>query len=341
MSSIPTDVTKARVATRGRRIAPEGEGGYYETWYPVCLSSDVTPGCVIGRDFLDGRVIAFRGENGGVRVMSAYCRHFGADLSVGGVVIENSVRCPYHHWRYGQDGACNHIPIGGPIPKQARLYTFPTIERWGIVFAYYGESDPPLFEMPEIPIANAAYRAFGVLKFRLDISLQIANSVDYQHLIVLHGLTMEKFPEVSFERYHMKQSGIVFRDATRGNGLLYELEVAIYGTNLLLFGGTVGGAPAYFMVVGTPVKREGLTYGYTVMAVPKAGEDPASVQATTERLIGLEKWSHALMVEDDQPIMDTISFRQDVWLRQDRYVAEYLRYLERYPRVHPAGDFIK
>jgi hypothetical protein len=77
------------------------------------------------------------------------------------------------------------------------------------------------------------------------------------------------------------------------------------------------------------------------MAAPQGGDDPASLQATTERLIGLEKWSHALMVEDDQPIMDSISFRQDVWLRQDRYVGDYLQYLERYPRVHPAEDFIR
>jgi nitrite reductase/ring-hydroxylating ferredoxin subunit len=333
--------SKARSATRGHRIAREGEGGFYETWYPVCLSDDVKPGEIVGRDFLDGRVIAYRGENGVVRVLSAYCRHFGADLSAGGKVIGNNVRCPYHHWQYGQDGACAHIPIGGPIPKQARLYTFPTVERWGIVFAYYGESETPLFELPDFPIPDPALRTYGVLKFKLDISLQIANSVDYQHLIVLHGLTMERYPDISFDRHYMTQTGVVFSDHARAGGTKFQLDVAIHGTNCLIFGGDVGGQQAYFCVVGTPVTREGVTYGYTVMAVPKGGDDPASLEATQARLIGLEKWSHALMVEDDQPIFDAISFRQDVLLRQDKYVAEYLKYLEHYPRVHPAEDFIK
>jgi nitrite reductase/ring-hydroxylating ferredoxin subunit len=332
---------KPRAETRGRRIPREGEGGFYETWYPVCLSDDVKPGEVIGRDFLDGRVIAFRGENGTVQVTSAYCRHMGADLSAGGKVIGNDVRCPYHHWQYGQDGACSHIPIGGPIPKQARLWTFPTVERWGIVFAYYGEHETPLFELPDFPMADPALRTYGVLKFKLDISLQIANSVDYQHLIVLHGLTMEKYPDVSFARYHMSQRNVIFRDHTRAGGMKFELDVEIHGTNCLIFGGDVGGEKAYFLVVGTPVIREGVTYGYTVMCVPKGGSDPESVAATEARLIGLEQWSHALMVQDDQPIFDAISFRQDVLLNHDKWIAEYLRYLERYPRVHPAEDFIK
>jgi nitrite reductase/ring-hydroxylating ferredoxin subunit len=337
---LPTEL-KDRRATRGRRISPEGENGFYETWYPVCLSADVAPGQVLGRPFLDGRVVVFRGANGVARVMSAYCRHFGADLGTGGVVIGDELQCPYHHWRYGQDGACSHIAVSGPVPKQARLYTFPSVEKWGIVFAYYGENETPVFQLPELPIPKGALRTFGTFKFKLDISLQFANSVDYQHLVVLHGLTMERYPEVTFDRYHMTQKNMVFSDSTRANGARFGLDVAIYGTSILIFGGDISGQPIYFAILGTPITSEGVSYGYTVTTVPHGGDDPQSAAATTESLIQWEKWAHRLMVEDDKPIMDTVSFRQDAFLAQDKYVAEYLRYLERYPRVHPAEDFIK
>ena len=37
------------------RIAPEGTDGLYsQTWYPVCRSSDLQPGQIIGKEFLDG-----------------------------------------------------------------------------------------------------------------------------------------------------------------------------------------------------------------------------------------------------------------------------------------------
>lgn len=226
----------------------------------------------------------------------------------------------------------------GVVPKRARLYAFPTVEHWGLVWAYYGVNEKPVFELPNFPIAAPAYRTYGTLKFKLDISLQIANSVDYQHLVALHGLTMEKYPEVTFERYHMNQTGVVFTDHRRMGGARLAIDVAIHGSNILLFGGEVAGQEAHFAVAGTPVIAEGVSYGYTVMAAPSESMEPAAME---QYLLGLEKWSHALMVDDDQPIFDAISFRQDALLPQDKYFAQYLRYLEKYPRVHPAEDFIK
>ena len=64
-------------------VPAEGENGLFSmSWYPICLSADVVAGQVIGCDFLDGRVIVMRAQDGIVQVMSAYCPHMGADLSV-------------------------------------------------------------------------------------------------------------------------------------------------------------------------------------------------------------------------------------------------------------------
>ncbi|WP_375540838.1 Rieske 2Fe-2S domain-containing protein, partial [Streptomyces sp. TRM64462] len=134
----------------GRPVPGEGEGGVFsQSWFPVCLSADLKPGSVVGAGFLGGRVVAFRGEGGGpARVVSAYCVHLGADLSVGEVVGEQ-LRCRFHGWRYGGDGRCAATGIGDPVPSRARLFRFPTVERYGIVWAFNGEE--PLFDLPDLP----------------------------------------------------------------------------------------------------------------------------------------------------------------------------------------------
>jgi nitrite reductase/ring-hydroxylating ferredoxin subunit len=331
---------KPRSETRGERVLPQGEGGFDVNWYPVCLSSDVAVGQVKGLDFLDGRVVAYRGENGVLKVMSAYCRHFGADLG-GGKVIGNELQCPYHHWQYGQDGACKHIPIGGAIPKNARQFVFPTIEKWGLVFAFNGLE--PTYELPEFPIPGdkLAYRTFGTIKCKLDIGLQATNNVDFQHLIILHGLEIEKYPVVEFNQFGLKQTGLVWSDKLRGDGAKSEVDVQLAGSNVLIFGGNLGGTNAYMAIAGVPIASQGINDVYTVVAVPETDDSSEGKKATQNALAAIETWAHALMIDDDLPITNNISFRMDNLLHHDRHVAEMFRFLQKYPRAHPSEEFIK
>ena len=95
------------IPIRHRKPLPaDGEDGlYYQSWYPVALSNEVAPGAVIGRAFLGGKVAIFRTEGGDVSVVSAFCPHLGADLSIGRVV-NDTLRCAFHHWQYDLGGRC-------------------------------------------------------------------------------------------------------------------------------------------------------------------------------------------------------------------------------------------
>ena len=108
-------ITEARVPRRrqlGASLPREGDNGLFsESWFPICLSRDLTPGKILGVDFLDGRVVAYRGVNGEARVMSAYCAHVGADLSVGDIQGDE-IRCAFHHWRYNGNGVCVATKVG-------------------------------------------------------------------------------------------------------------------------------------------------------------------------------------------------------------------------------------
>ena len=85
---------------QGRPIPPEGADGLFtQSWFPICLASAINVGDVQGFDFLDGRVVVWRGDDGQAHVTSAFCPHMGASLEAGDVV-ENQLRCAFHHWEY-------------------------------------------------------------------------------------------------------------------------------------------------------------------------------------------------------------------------------------------------
>ena len=50
----------------------------------------------------------FRSEKGKAYALEAYCKHLGANLGIGGKVInEKCIQCPFHGWLYdGETGLC-------------------------------------------------------------------------------------------------------------------------------------------------------------------------------------------------------------------------------------------
>src|SRR5262245_25926864 len=87
-------------------VPGEGENGVFsQTWWPICLSNEVSTGKLLGKEFLGGRIVVFRGQNGIAKVVSAYCPHLGADLALGSVV-GNNIQCFFHRFEFNQEGQC-------------------------------------------------------------------------------------------------------------------------------------------------------------------------------------------------------------------------------------------
>src|SRR5215831_18572997 len=93
------------------------------SWYLFCHTKDLRRGplakTILGRD-----LVAFRTAAGKFAVLNARCSHLGANLGCGKVVGE-MIQCPFHQWRFGCDGQCEHIPGLSEIPDFARQQTFP------------------------------------------------------------------------------------------------------------------------------------------------------------------------------------------------------------------------
>ena len=163
-------------------------------WHGIAFADEVVAGEVkavrmLGRDFA-----LYRGEDGVAHVLDAFCPHLGAHLAAGGTVVGDALECPFHAWRWGPDGACNHIPYAKRIPKGARTRAWHTLERNGFIFVWYhAEGSEPDWEIEDIPESHDS--DFHVVArrdwepFRSHPQEISENGVDLPHFRVLHGWT--------------------------------------------------------------------------------------------------------------------------------------------------------
>ena len=337
----------ARAESEPRRrirnpVPREGDGGFSQTWYPICLSADVGSGAVLRRDFLDGQVVVVRGASGGASVMSAYCPHFGADLSLG-AMVDGALRCAFHHFEFGADGRCLRTGSGDAVPRYADLFAFPTVERYGIVWAFNGER--AAWELPGFAIAEESLvlRHYPVMTLPCDPWMVIANTADFQHFRFLHDF------EIDFESV-----GQSFR--WHPNGLSMELPAVLpgrhvagsvvyrithVGTNLTTVDATIDGQNAYVMI-GFGIPRPGETEIFTIVAAPSAGADGAAENALSAGgVLDQVEAVFGLMGSEDNPVLATAHVMPGAFTATDRHLIHFLQYVRTYPRAHPSQDFIQ
>lgn len=163
-------------------------------WYVACRSDDVADQPLkrrmLGQDF-----VLFRDTAGAVHCLSNTCIHRGGSLG-GGKVKGDCVQCPYHGWEFDGDGRCRKIPSLGrsaKVPKRARVDSYPTEERYGLVFAFLGDlpkaERPPIMEIPEFlgPEPDEGWRAtIQHFEWGFDYKRSIENGIDGAHNEFVH-----------------------------------------------------------------------------------------------------------------------------------------------------------
>ncbi len=161
-------------------------------WYAVELSHDVgtTPKTLrlLGKDY-----VLYRGATGQILALDNHCAHRGASLALGWTEGD-CIRCPYHGWRYEADGQCNHIPADAPdtpIPKRARVQSYPVQEKYGLVWLFIGSPDLPEDRRPPIPafpsFETAARPAtYSRHDFDAHFTRTMENGIDTSHALFMH-----------------------------------------------------------------------------------------------------------------------------------------------------------
>ncbi|GIH80829.1 aromatic ring-hydroxylating oxygenase subunit alpha [Planobispora longispora] len=178
-------------------------------WYALEFGDRVGPTPVkvtcLGQDF-----VLYRTGDGTAVCLSDLCVHRGGALSMG-TVSGDRVVCPYHGWEYRPDGACVKIPANPPgrgVPKKARVDSYPTAERYGMVWAFLG--DLPEDERPPIPhIPEHGDPAFREVHYEMEIAANyertFENVVDAAHTPFVHGTAFGNPDKPEIPDFEIKQ----------------------------------------------------------------------------------------------------------------------------------------
>ncbi|MFN9927723.1 MAG: Rieske 2Fe-2S domain-containing protein, partial [Phenylobacterium sp.] len=163
-------------------------------WLPACMSEEVAEpdGAPVRARLLGVDLVVFRDSLGRVGVLDERCPHRGASL-VFGRNEECGLRCLYHGWKFGVDGAIQEMasePEGSRMSAvKARAY--PVQEAGGFVWVWMGEADGVRpFEAP--PWAPTPTTQTSIVKIHAACNWAqvLEGSIDSAHSSSLHSTNM-------------------------------------------------------------------------------------------------------------------------------------------------------
>jgi 5,5'-dehydrodivanillate O-demethylase len=158
-------------------------------WFPIAGSAELSPGTVRPVTLLGEKLALYRALDGTLGLVAERCPHRGASLAYG--LVENAgLRCPYHGWLFGADGACLQQPnedeaLGFRQKIQTNAYV--VRELGGLVFAYLGPApvpEPPGYDLLLDDGVDRRIRTSLIACNWLQIT---ENGLDPIHIEWLHG----------------------------------------------------------------------------------------------------------------------------------------------------------
>jgi nitrite reductase/ring-hydroxylating ferredoxin subunit len=204
-------------------------------WYHVAYSDELAVGQSKPIKYFGKELVLFRSEAGKASVLDAYCPHMGAHLGYGinqeagqgGRIEGETIVCPFHAWKIGDDGVVQEIPYAKNIPPKVKdkpcIKSWPVSEKNKAIFVWYHPEDiAPLYPINEIEEFESAEREnWGELeKHKWVVKTHIQeigeNGADPAHFKYVHGTAT--FPDTEIEFDGFKRFG-TFRaklDTPRG-----------------------------------------------------------------------------------------------------------------------------
>jgi phenylpropionate dioxygenase-like ring-hydroxylating dioxygenase large terminal subunit len=192
-------------------------------WYIACASSRLDSKPYPAR-VLDYDLVVFRDGTGKPAALLDRCRHRGVQLSLG-QIVEGTLACGYHGWRYDSSGKCVHIPslcADQRIPKGCEVPSVPCVEQDGYIWVWIGDEASPPTVPPSIPEFEQLRWSQGSIPMRCDFIKGIENNLDWCHPYFAHPWTHGQFfsthysgfKETAYEIRLMEKGMIVFAPPT-------------------------------------------------------------------------------------------------------------------------------
>jgi nitrite reductase/ring-hydroxylating ferredoxin subunit len=177
---------------------------------------------------LGRRIVLWRDSAGRAVAQSAHCAHRGADLGLGRVV-DGTIQCRFHGFRYAPDGACVQMPCEGrsrAIPRGMRLEIYPVREARGILWLWWGEPRdelPPLPWFDDLP-ADERHAWTRSDVWRVSFPRVMEGNLDMHHVPFLHHRVVRGFMGPLLDPVDAHLDG----DVIRMSGVLREDDGSAY-----------------------------------------------------------------------------------------------------------------
>jgi len=165
--------------------------GFREYWYPGLKSKELKEGKPLALTLLGEQLVVMR-SGGAIGVFPDWCPHRGVRLSIGHSRFPGTLSCRYHGMTFDlKTGQCLAMLTDGPqspIPPQVKLVRYPAEERFGVVWIYMGERQPPPLEedLPEKILSPKAQVLTRVEVWKCNWRVTLDNAIDSAHVIYLH-----------------------------------------------------------------------------------------------------------------------------------------------------------
>ncbi len=185
---------------------------FREYWYPIGYSGDIadepTPFKIFGEEY-----VAWRGGSGAVHAARDECPHRHARLSQGWLA-DGCLTCPYHGWKFGEDGHCVEIPAADPelpIPPRAHVDKILAAERYGLVWVCVGM---PRAGIPDLVEADDP--GYTLIHEMMDVWTASAprivdNALDVSHVAWVHRNSVGSSANPRLEAGPVERDGQTFR----------------------------------------------------------------------------------------------------------------------------------
>lgn len=184
-SAASTSSTTAATSGAGRKAFIRN------AWYVGLWASELPAGKLVPQTILGQPVVFFRKEDGTPAAILDRCSHRFVPLSMGKLMPQDRVQCPYHGLEFGADGKClknPHPPCS--IPAAAHLPSFPVVEKHSLIWIWMGDkaADPAL--IPDYSCLETHSPKHitdpGYLGVQANYELVINNLLDLSHVIYVH-----------------------------------------------------------------------------------------------------------------------------------------------------------
>ena len=252
-------------------------------------------------------------------------------------MVGDNIQCAFHEWQYDCTGACAKIGNGDKVPPGARLFDFPGLEEFGLIWAFNGTE--PLWQFPKLrhPFDELYFLVEGPWEFPVDPWVIAGNTYDFQHIEILHGFRLDgPYPDEEIEwgdfsiRYQVK--------FTNGFGNRGEFTYGTLGNNIFFAEGELDG-DYYACLAPRAMPRAGQSEAFFTLMTHK-GNDDAEKEATARALARRVADIETAVAQQDAAILGSIKFCQGYLTAADKQTFCFFKYARNYPRAHPSAHYI-